>query len=204
MSDEMSSFDAYQSFLAITRHFKEGAYDYFKYNGKISASHSSFMARKDKYLFEKALKKYSRKDEWIKFLVASTVDGNRQGWIGDLLCPYHDIVYKKWRKRTESLTYNFKEELTKIHSKEENFNNLFVIEDGKHPYAFRLFQRGIVSLETLVLLDDLVHFTKHWSKQDDIILNDTVSLIKKYRPFLYHFTNADNSKLKQIILEIYS
>ena len=69
---------------------------------------------------------------------------------------------------------------------------------------FRLYQRGMVSLETLVLLDDLVHFTKHWSKHDDIILNEVVELIHKYRPFLYHFTNADNNKLKHIVLETYS
>lgn len=201
MSETMSGFDCYQTYLAVNNHFKQKSYDFFKYHGKISAKTASYEARKDKYFFEKASRKFKR-DDFIKYLVANFTRGNT--WIGELLTPKTEIDFKKWRKRIESLTYNFKEELSQIHDKEENFNNLFVIEDGKHPYAFRLYQRGTVSLETLVLLDDLVHFTKHWSKHDDIILNEVVGLIQKYRPFLYHFTNADNNKLKQIVLETYS
>jgi len=197
----MSGFDCYQTYLAVNNHFKQKSYDFFKYHGKISAKTASYEARKDKYFFEKASRKFKR-DDFIKYLVANFTRGNT--WIGELLTPKTEIDFKKWRKRIESLTYNFKEELSQIHDKEENFNNLFVIEKGKHPYAFRLYQRGTVSLETLVLLDDLVHFTKHWSKHDDIILNEVVELIHKYRPFLYHFTNADNNKLKHIVLETYS
>jgi hypothetical protein len=197
----MSGFDCYATYLAVNNHFKQKSYDFFKYNGKINVKHSSYEVRKDKYFFEKASRKFKR-DDFIKYLVANFTKGNT--WIGELLTPKTEIDFKKWRKRIESLTYNFKEELSHIRDKEENFNHLFVIEDGKHPYAFRLYQRGMVSLETLVLLDDLVHFTKHWSKQDDLILNEVIELIHKYRPFLYHFTNADNEKLKQIVLETYS
>lgn len=201
MSESMSGFDCYQTYLAVNNHFKQKSYDFFKYHGKINVRNASYEARKDKYFFEKASRKFKR-DDFIKYLVANFTQGNT--WIGDLLTVKTEIDFKKWRKRIESLTYTFKEELSRIHDKEENFDHLFTIEDGKHPYAFRLYQRGMVSLETLVLLDDLVHFTKHWSKHDDLILNDTIELIQKYRPFLYHFTNADNNKLKQIVLETYS
>ena len=201
MSETMSGFDCYQTYLAVNNHFKQKSYDFFKYHGKISAKTASYEARKDKYFFEKASRKFKR-DDFIKYLVANFTKGNT--WIGELLTPKTEIDFKKWRKRIESLTYNFKEELSHIHDKEEDFNHLFVIEKGKHPYAFRLYQRGTMSLETLVLLDDLVHFTKHWSKQNDLILNEVIELIHKYRPFLYHFTNADNEKLKHIVLETYS
>lgn len=201
MSETMSGFDCYQTYLAVSNHFKNKSYDYFKYNGKVAVKSTSYEARKDKYFFEKASRKFKRED-FVKYLVANTIDGKT--WIGELLTPSQEIAFKKWRKRIESLTYNFKEELSYISDKEENFNNLFVIKDGKHPLAFRLYQRGRVSLETLVILDELVHFTKHWSKQEDMILNETIALIHKYRPFLYHFTNADNNKLKQIVLETYS
>ena len=201
MSESMSGFDCYQTYLAVNNHFKQKSYDFFKYNGKINVKHNSYEARKDKYFFEKASRKFKR-DDFIKYLVANFTRGDT--WIGDLLTPKKEIDFKKWRKHIESLTYNFKEELSYISDKEENFNNLFVIKDGRHPYVFRLYQRGRVSLETLVILDELVHFTKHWSKHDDLILNETIELIQKYRPFLYHFTNADNKKLKQIVLETYA
>jgi len=197
----MSGFDCYQTYLAVNNHFKQKSYDFFKYHGKISAKTASYEARKDKYFFEKASRKFKR-DDFIKYLVANFTRGNT--WIGELLTPKTEIDFKKWRKRIESLSYNFKEELSQIHDKEENFNKLLLISNGRHPMLFRLYQRGMVSLETLVLLDDLVHFTKHWSKHDDIILNEVVELIHKYRPFLYHFTNADNNKLKHIVLETYS
>jgi hypothetical protein len=200
MSETMSGFDCYSTYLAVNNHFK-GKYDFFKYNGKINVKYNSYEARKDKYFFEKASRKFKR-DDFIKYLVANFTKGNT--WIGDLLTAKTEIDFKKWRKRIESLTYNFKEELSLIYDKESDFNKLLLIDDGKHPYAFRLYQRGMMSLETLVLLDDLVHFTKHWSKHDDMILNEVIVLINKYRPFLYHFTNADNEKLKQIVLETYS
>ena len=200
MSESMSGFDCYKTYVAVTAHFN-GKYDFFKYNGKMSVKSTTYEARKDKYFFEKASRKFKR-DDFIKYLVANITIGN--SWIGDLLTPRNEIEYKKWRKRIESLTYNFKEEISYISDKEENFNNIFVIKDGRHPLLFRLYQRGKVSLETLVILDELVRFTKHWSKKDDLILNEVVGKIDKYRPFLYHFTNADNEKLKQIVLETYS
>jgi len=201
MSESMSGIDCYRTYLAVSNHFKQKGYDFFKYNGKVNVKPSSYEIRKDKYFFEKASRKFKR-DDFIKYLVANAVEGKT--WIGELLTPAQEISYKKWRKRIESLTYNFKEELSYISDKEEKFNNLFVIKDGRHPMLFRFYQRGNVSLETLVILDELVSFTKHWSKQEDMILNEVVELIHNYRPFLYHFTNADNEKLKQIVLETYS
>jgi hypothetical protein len=201
MSETMSGFECYQTYLAVNNHFKQKSYDFFKYHGKVNVKSTSYEVRKDKYFFEKASRKFKR-DDFVKYIVANFTKGNT--WIGELLTPKHEIEYKKWRKKIESLSYTFKEELSHTYDKESNFNHLFVIEDGKHPLLFRLFQRGRVSLETLVILDDLVHFTKHWSRKDDMILNETITLIKKYRPFLYHFTNADNKKFKQIVLETYS
>lgn len=200
MSADMSGFQCYETYLAVTNHFK-GRYDYFKYNGKVSVKQTSYEARKDKYFFEKASRKFNR-DDFVKYIVANFINGNT--WIGELLTPAQEIAFKKWRKRIESLTYNFKEELSYLNDREESFNHLFVMDDGKHPLLFRLHQRGKVSLETLVILDDLVNFTKHWSRHDDLIINEMIGLIQKYRPFLHHFTNADNNKLKHIVLEIYS
>lgn len=197
----MSGFECYQTYLAVNNHFKNKSYDFFKYQGKVSVKSTSYEARKDKYFFEKASRKFKR-DDFIKYLVANFTQGNT--WIGDLLTVKTEIGFKKWRKRIESLSYNFKEEIDNLYDKESNFNSLFTTEDGGHPLIYRLYGRGKVSLETLVILDTLVNFTKVWEKNDDIMLNDVATTIRKYRPFLYHFTNADNKKLKQIVLETYS
>ena len=111
MSETMSGYNAYQTYLAVSSHFK-GHYDYFKYSGKVNAKRESFEARKDKYLFEKASKKFKRED-FIKYLVANMAHGSL--WIGELLTPAHEIAYKKWKKRIESLTYNFKEDIATLY-----------------------------------------------------------------------------------------
>lgn len=201
MSEEMSGFDCYQTYLAVNSHFKQKSYDFFKYNGKMKVKQTSYESRKDKYFFEKASRKFKR-DDFVKYLVANMTDGSF--WIGELLTPSHEIAYKKWRKRIESLSYNFKEEISLIHDKESDFNKLLLINDGKHPLLFRLYLRKKVSLETLVILDDLVNYTKLWSKQDDVMLKDVVETIEKYRPFLHHFTDCSKEKLKNIVLETYS
>ena len=200
MSETMSGFDCYSTYLAVNNHFK-GKYDFFKYHGKMSVKSTTYETRKDKYFFEKASRKFKR-DDFIKYLVANITDGS--AWIGELLTPRHEITYKKWRKRVESLSYTFKEELSRLYDKQDDFNNLFVINEGRHPLIFRLYQNRKVSLETLAVLDDLISFTNLWVKQDDIILNDTTNLIRSYQPFLKHFTQYNKEKLKNIVLEIYS
>lgn len=200
MSDTMSGFDAYQTYLAVSSHFK-GHYDYFKYGGKVNAKRDSFEARKDKYLFEKASKKFKRED-FIKYLVANLTDGNM--WIGELMTPAHEINYKKWKKKIESLSYTFKEDMSLLCDIEPKFDNLFRFVDEKHPLLFRAYSGRKISLETLAVLDELVHYTQVWKKENDIVLKETIELIEKYKPFVWHFSNADKKKLKQIVLETYS
>ena len=195
----MSGFDAYQTYLAVSNHFK-GRYDYFKYGGKVNAKRDSFEARRDKYLFEKVSKKFKRED-FIKYLVANMTDGSL--WIGELLTPAHEIAYKKWKKRIESLTYNFKEDIETLSDLEGDFNNVFLPKES-HPILYRAYSGRKISLETLVILDELVHYTKAWQKEDDLILKETIHLIEKYSPFVWHFSGADKKKLKQIVLETYS
>ena len=198
--DKMSGFDCYKTWSAVTAHFN-GRFDYFKYNGRVKTTENAFLARKDKYFFDKASRKFKR-DEFLKYMVSNIINGNH--WIGDMFSAKQEITFKKWKKRVESLTYTFKEELSYIYDKEENFNNIFMIIDGKHPLLFRLYQRGKVSLETLVILDALVNFTNHWSSVNDYVLNDVVELIHKYRPFLNHFTTTPKEKWKSIVLEIFN
>jgi hypothetical protein len=203
MSDEMSGFQCYETWNAVNAHFK-GRYDFFKYRGKMRTKPESYEARKDKYIFEKASRRFKR-DDFIKYIVALITDRSTEnGWLGDMLNAKNEIAYKKWKMKIESMSYIFKEEMQYLSEKEEKFDNLLVYRDGKHPLIFRLYQRGKVSLETLIIIDDLVHFTKYWSGKNDIIMDDVVELIHKYRPFLYHFTDASSDKWKQIILETFN
>jgi len=197
---KMNGFEAYKMYLAVSNHFRSKSYDYFKYNGVVKAKVTSYEVRKDKYFFEKASRVFKQED-FLKYLVSNMC--NSTDWIGNLLGGKQQIEYKKWKQRTESLSYNFKEEIDNLYDIEPIFDKLFKMEDGKHPLLYRLYLRKKVSLETMVLLDHLVGYCKLWDKADDMMLDEVVLLIGKYRPFLFHFTKPSKDKLRQTVLEIY-
>lgn len=197
----MSGFDAYKTYLAVNNHFKNKSYDYFKYNGVVKAKENSYAVRKDKYFFEKAARRFKQED-FVKYLVANMVDGS--DWIGELLSASKEIQYMKWRKRIESLTYNFEQEIDYLITCESDFNKALMFEETQHPLLFRLFLRKRISLETMVLLEHLVGFSKSWVKNEDMMIQEFVFMMKKYQPFFFQYTNIDKKKFSKIILSKYS
>jgi len=201
MNLTMDGFDTYKTYLALKQHFSNKSYDFFKYNGKVRASPTSYETRKDKYFFEKASKKYKR-EEFIDYVVA-TITRNSDSWIGNILNEKNQINYKKWQKVTEALAYTFREDLGVLYEYEEDFNKVFKMVDGQHPVLFRLFLRGKVSLETMVLLDDLVNYSDSWYKYRDIIIDDFLFTMNKYKPFLNNRVDVDKKKYIKIIKNLY-
>ena len=203
MSETMSGFDCYKTYLAVSQHFTRDSYDYFKYNGQVRAKESSYDVRKDKYFFEKASRKFKR-DDFIKFLVANySQSTGKPPWIGNLLSAPNELIMKKWKKNTESLSYRFSEDMDYLYDVEESFDNLFTMNDGSHPIIYRHYAQNKISIETLVLLNGLIGFTKLWKRYDDIVLNETLFLMTKYSPFLNRFSPVTRDKLKSIVLKTY-
>lgn len=198
----MSAFDTYRTYLAMNQHFTRKSYDYFKYNGKVKVSENTFLARKDRYFFEKASRKFKR-DEFTQFLLANYTSGTEH-WIGNLWSVENLMRMKKWKKRIDSLTYTFKEDMLSINDKEDKLDNVLKGIDGKHPLLYRLFLRNKVSLETMVILDDLVGYSKLWKRYDDMMLNDFLFLMEKYRPFLHNAVLIDKSKYRKLTLDIFA
>jgi len=110
---------------------------------------------------------------------------------------------KKWKKNTESLSYRFSEDMDYLYDVEESFDNLFTMNDGSHPIIYRHYAQNKISIETLVLLNGLIGFTKLWKRYDDIVLNETLFLMTKYSPFLNRFSPVTRDKLKSIVLKTY-
>jgi len=197
----MSGFDCYKTYLAVQQHFTRDSYDYFKYNGQVRANETSYISRKDKYFFEKASRKFSQK-KFLKFLVAHYTSGSKP-WIGNMFGADYYGMIGEWNRKIETLSYMFSEEIDYLYNVEESFDELFVMKDGSHPILYRHYAQNKISLETLVLLDQLLNYTQQWKKYDDIVLNETIKLIKNYTPFIREFSPIDNKKLKSIVLKIY-
>ena len=188
----MSAFECYKEYVALKNHFTKPSYNYHKYNGKSKLSFDSFDVRKDKLYFMKVAKHPDPRN----YILSNLVE-NPKLWIKEIaFSPSSEEVYKDWAKRQQSLMYIFKEELSKLN---ENFDSNFKAEDRTHPYILKLYIRKEISLETLVILVDLVRCASYWSKrfEYDPTIQDVLNKIMKYRPFLTY----DREKVKNIVLD---
>jgi hypothetical protein len=188
----MSAFECYKEYIALKNHFTKPSYNYFKYNGKSKLNISSFDARKDKLYFMKVAKHPDPRNYILSNLVK-----NPKLWIKEIAYSSDsEEVYRGWAKRQQSLLYLFKEELSKLNT---DFDSNFKVMDQTHPYVIKLFIREEISLETLVLLVDLVKCSAYWSKrfEYDPTVEDVLNKIMKYRPFIQY----DREKVKNIVLD---
>jgi hypothetical protein len=190
----MSAFECYQEYLALKNHFSKPTYDYFKYNGKMKVNVSSFEKRKDKLFFQKLAKH----PDVHNFLIAN-LSVNEKSWIRELAYSEEaEKTYKDWLKRQQSLTYVFKQELSKLDSK---FNDNFVCRNNEHPTLLKLYLGKDISLDTMCLLLEISGAKKHWDSkmQYDLIWDSLRIKVEKYSPFISY----DKDKIKNIVLDYF-
>jgi hypothetical protein len=189
----MTGYEAYKLYVALKNHFNSDTYDYFRYGGKSRANVNSFEARHDKYFFNKLAK---HKDT-ERYILANIVEDNPNVWVGDLANEQtSEDNYKRWLKRQESLTYVFGNDLGQL---DPTFNDNLVVDGSNHPLLLKLVIQKKVSIETLIILNDLCGFTRHWNNhiEEDIIWPMLYKKCKKYKPFLKY----DGDKLRQIVVD---
>jgi hypothetical protein len=180
--------------MAMKRHFTS-SYDFVKYGGKMKLSVDSFENRKDKFFFYKLAK---RKD--CKNFVLANLIKNPDIWIGNLIDSEDaNTCYQEWSKRQQSLSYIFKNDLEEL---DEDFNRNFVVEGGQYPSVLKLYNSKKISIETLVILDDLTNCFRYWDKtiNDTIVYPSINKVVNKYKPFV----DYEKSKMRQICLDKYS
>ena len=188
----MNGYDLYCTYQAIKLHFSSESYNFFHYDGKTRVSIDAFQKRRDKFLFHRLARKY-RDDEMVPFLVANFVHSD-DNWTKSLLEEEAEQTYREWKRVTDSMTKIYEEDLRRIATK-ETFNDLFKIDDGQFPKLLNLFMQKEVTIETMVILNNLFNFIKIWDKKisDDIIYPKISRKIRKYGSFLN--VNVDKYKI---------
>ncbi len=192
----MNGYDLYCTYQAIKLHFTSESYNFFHYDGKTRVSIDAFQKRRDKFLFHRLARKY-RDDEMVPFLVANFVHSD-DNWTKSLLEEEAEETYKDWKRTTDSMSKIYQEDLQKIATK-ETFNDLFKVEDGQFPKLLVAFLQKDVTIETMVILNNIFDFIKIWDKKisDDIIYPKVSRKIRKYGSFL----NVNVDKYKQLTKE---
>jgi len=176
----MEAVEVYQMYCALKAHFSKGDYDFIKYNGKSSATKSSFWKRNDRHFFVRTSRKYKDKDKIRDYLLSNFIK-NQKGWLGD----FNDENYTEWKKRMQSLTYTFQQEMTPL-LEDNELNDIFEIPKDTHPILLKEYLGNRVSIEAMIILDSLVEYTKNWNKKlsDDVVWPNIYKILENYKKLL--------------------
>jgi len=190
-------FDAYRCYLSLKNHFTKDHYDYHKYRGKTRATVQAFYKRKDRFWFEKFARQKNDK-EVEEFFVSNFIYSTDPStvWIGEMI-KEGEGRYQEWKKKTQSLSYIFKEEVENVFDNKK-IDDMFDCSKG-HPPILKSYLGGDISLESMVIYDRIFDYGKDFDKRLKDPVWETVSRkIKKYSPFL----NIDVSRYKKILKEV--
>ena len=194
-------FNAYKIYLALRSHFTSD-YDYFKYHGKIKVKEETFLKRRDKFFFEKIERRY--KKELVPFFVSNLIKEDNS-WSGSLATDRAEQTFNEWKKKTQSLRYVFKEDMGRVRTlmdhNELQFDELFECGDGQHPPIFKLLISEEITIESFVILDQVLSFCKRINKRilDDYVWSVYYKRVMKYSRFI----EVDNKDYKMILKDIF-
>ena len=190
----MQAVDVYLMYCALKAHF-QGDYDYHKFGGKTKTKRESYYKRKDRFFFAKTAVKYED-TEVLNYFVSNFIH-DRSGYIAN----FTDKNYETWMNKRAMFYEIFSQEMQPF---VKNLEPLFECESGQHPTLLKEYMGKRISLETMIVLDDLVEFSKRWDKElvwDDFVWPDVKKLMNNYKGFLTINTDKYRMKLLKLIEE---
>lgn len=199
----LDPFDSYKLYQALKLHFESDSYDAPKYNYKTSAKPQAFFKRRDKYYFAKLAKKFPRQDQLVEYYVSQFTSGVK--WVGDMLDEKGDETYLRWKKVKESIGYEFQKDISTLCTKAEvestTFDDLLKVRDKQLPPVVTLYNRGEISLTTIVILNKLTGFLHHANRT----ITETIVWPDLYRKFIKTepFVDVDLNKMKKIVVNTF-
>ena len=189
--EEMNGFEVYKIYLAIKLHFtsKKQSYDFHKHLGRTTARLETFTKRRDRYFFHKLSKSYNN-NTIVDYFVSNFVT-NTNLWVGDIIGKTGDDNYKQWSKKIEALHYYYEQDIDYILERKHKFDDLFIVKDGQHPPILKMFLSKKINFETVLILDDILSFTKQLNKNisEKVLWPKLYDRMIRYKSFLnYNLT----------------
>lgn len=214
-SKKIDDFEAFKIFLAMKSHFNN-EYNYVEYDGAFKAKRDSYSKRKDRYTFVQLSKKFGKKEleEFFLSLFLNVtekgniaVSGTNNMWTGNLLDKEATDTYKNWKKRLQSLQYNFINDCETIFDKgleeELEFNQIFKSVNGNYPLIIRLEKMGDICVETVVVFDMIFDFINNVRIADTTYWPVYKKKVKDYTPFLKVDVPRYVGVMKTLLIEDY-
>jgi hypothetical protein len=198
----MTPFDVWSTYTAMTLHFrKDSKYDAFQFNFKgPRCKRETFMLHRQRYAFERIARVYPQKNSTIEYFLANLLDGNT--WIGSM----NEDSYAQWQGRVQRMDYDFRSSLSDLSNNASSFDSIIKPDSPEElPPIYLAYNRGKLSIETLVILDHLVNYTSSINKfvSDPLeIVSDITYRVAHYKPFLR--SKIDVLKAKQTVLNLFT
>jgi hypothetical protein len=193
----VDGFKAYRYYLALKLHFTSEKFNVFENRGNVKGSREAFEARNDRYIFEKLARKIGNDRDIIQFFVANFAYGNESAIYAGQEA---DDNLAEWNRRKQSITKIFIDDLasllTYVEINKLPTSSIFDFNFNEYPAALKLFLGGKISIETLVIVNELDHIVEHWLDNPTVqhIWSNELLRIKK----LIGFVKYDKEKLRKI------
>jgi hypothetical protein len=204
----MNGFEIYKVYLAVKLHFtsKNQSYDFHKHGGRTTARLETFTKRRDRYFFHKLSQSYNDTNA-VDYFVSNFVT-NTNLWVGDIIGNSGDENYREWSKRIEALHYYYEQDieylLERMTANDMQFDDIFTSKDGQHPPILKMVLSKKISVETFVILEDILSFAKQLDKDilETVLWPKMHDRILRYKPFLKFDTPRYKITLRKKIKEI--
>ncbi len=202
---------AYQTWMSLMLHFTQKKYDAFKYRGKTTNSDQTkmraYLSKKERNMsssswcvertvLHRVGKKYDQPkahfhglyDIYSYFIYQFTRD---RSYLYDM----NDDGFKDWLNRLDPIMWiehyqrdlgNIMEHLNDKYGDHNKFDSLFIAEGINHPEIMKLYLRGDVAIESIILLDSVLGFMNNINKsglRSDTFWVDFKFKCDKYKPF---------------------
>lgn len=181
---KIDAYDTYVIYLAVRTHFNSETYDFFKYNGKVSASRTSFDNRRDRYNYQRLSKAISAED-MPRYIAASMALGSK--WSGDLLSDPAKEIFTEMKAYEQACSYRLSNELDSALQECGDMKSLFKLKDGTSP-LIELYCSGKLTNYSVAVLSKLVPFANKYDEvlgKDDWIWSKMKIECIKLAPFLH-------------------
>ena len=204
----MNGFEIYKVYLAVKLHFtsKNQSYDFHKHGGRTTARLETFTKRRDRYFFHKLSQSYNDTNA-VDYFVSNFVT-NTNLWVGDIIGNSGDENYREWSKRIEALHYYYEQDieylLERMTANDMQFDDIFTSKDGQHPPILKMVLSKKISVETFVILEDILSFAKQLDKDilETVLWPKMHDRILRYKPFLKFDTPRFKITLRKKVKEI--
>ena len=193
---------AYERFMAVRLHLYS-SYDFFKYGGKMRPmTTKAFLEKPGVFFYKKLDRLYQSELDLTEFFLSNLIE-TEERWIGNLNKPEAGARFLAWRKRIESWSYEFKQDLLTIQEDYDNIFSAFLVpkKGSEYPPALKMYMLRKISIETLIACDSVLDFMPTWQKKirDPAAWKTIGFMIEKYRPFLAFDRDEMHTIMKGVI-----